>query len=93
MATPFKPEEAVVLFVEFQGAIHCAHLLSGTYYTIGDPSELEFRQSELTRRRIPWDNFGTAAGNLNGFGVRLDHPEALVDAITARVVATVGHHV
>ena len=39
------------------------------------------------------DNFGKAAGNLNGFGVRLERPEAMVESITAHVSAALGQHV
>lgn len=75
--TPYKPSEAVILFVQGpeatgqQGGIFKVHLLTGTYYPIASPAELDFVQQLLTARKIPWDNFGQATGNMLGFGVEI----------------------
>jgi hypothetical protein len=75
MADPYKPDEAVILFVDFGNGTYKAHLLTGTYYAITSPSELEFVKQELTQRKIPWDNFGKATGNMNGFGNLVDRTD------------------
>lgn len=74
----YKPDEAVILFVEGGGGIYKAHLLTGTYYAITSPSELDFVKQELTRRKVPWGNFGKASGNMNGFGNLVDRTDVPV---------------
>jgi hypothetical protein len=75
MADPYKPDEAVILFVEFGSGVYCCCLLTQTYFAVTSPSELDFRKQELTRRKIPWDNFGQATGNMNGFGNLVDRTD------------------